>query len=946
MTDPSSRPRLTLQALAVPAPAAWVVGLSLLMALGPFLPASRFFAEPGNYLPLHTGLEFVAMAVSAMVFALGWNLRHQQLNSHHLLLGAGLLAVGLIDMAHTLSYPGMPPVVTPSGAEKAINYWLAGRFVAAAVFVAVALRPPRRWPPAACHALVAAALVLTGLVAWLGVSPNPWIPRTFVPGQGLTPFKIAAEIALSLAYGGAALVLVLKIRRSGDRNLSWLAAAAWVQGLAELFLTLYADVTDLFNLLGHVYKAIAYLMVYRAVFVAGVQAPYRALAVEQARLQSLLSTIPDPIWLKDRDGIYLACNAAFERLFGAAEDRIVGRNDHDFVDREQADFFRRHDLAAMAAGRASVNEEWLTFRGDGYHGLFETTKAPLRSGDGVVVGVLGIAHDITQRSRAEHQARESEAHFRTLADSGSALIWTSGLDKGCDYFNEPWLRFTGRSLAQELGSGWVEGVHPDDLEACVQTYEQCFQGRRAFSMDYRLRRADGLYRWIRDDGCPRYDSEGGFLGYIGYCVDITEHKAAEAEIRTLNAQLERRVAERTAELERTNRELGVAKRAADGASRSKSAFLANMSHEIRTPMNAILGLSGLMLRRAAAGSEDRERLAKIQVAGQHLLGIINDVLDLSKIEAGKFSLETRPLRVDAVVANVVSMLSERAREKGLRIFAEPQSLPMNLEGDPIRLQQALLNYAGNAVKFTAAGQVRIAVQLVDEDAAGVWLRFEVSDTGIGVAAEMLPRLFASFEQADNSTTREYGGSGLGLAITRGIAQLMGGEAGADSRVGVGSCFWFTARLVKASRVPRQEARIATGAAEQRLRQRYGGQRVLVAEDEPINREVTSMMLEEVGLTVDLAEDGAEALALATRHDYLLILMDMQMPTMDGLQATRQIRSQEHGRRLPILAMTANAFNEDRERCLAAGMDGFISKPVPPEQLYLNLLQALEPENAG
>jgi len=653
----------------------------------------------------------------------------------------------------------------------------------------------------------------------------------------------------------------------------------------------------------------------------------RNLKANEALLEQIYQASSVAIFLVDPAGRITRANERMAEMFQTPRADLIGAEYVSLIDPSEREIGRGRMLALLGSNIDSVDLERLYWRSDHTQFWGHLTGRRLLTLDGELIGLVGVIADINERKLAEAALRESEQYFRTLADGGSALIWTSGLDKGCDYFNRPWLEFTGRALYQEQGSGWAEGVHADDLARCLAIYDAHFEQRLPFSMEYRLRHHSGEFRWIRDDGNPRYDTKGNFLGYIGFCYDITREKEAAEVLAEHHQQLERLVEQRTADLR-------LAKEAAEAANVAKSAFLANMSHEIRTPLNAITGMA-YMLRRSGLDERQRDRLDKLETASHHLLDIINAVLDLSKIEAGKFALEAAPINVPELLANIASMLQGKLAEKGLHLTTRlPDPLPTVL-GDQVRLQQALLNYVINAIKFTEHGHIGIEVELLESSPEAASLRFTVSDTGIGIAEADRKRLFQAFEQADNSPTRRYGGTGLGLAITRKLAEMMGGTTGVESEPGRGSSFWMTVRLPCISL--KAQARSANDAG---WTPRFSGQHILLVEDEPVNREIALQMLEETGLRIDLAEDGEAALAAVTAKDYALLLMDVQMPKMNGLDATRAIRALGSKGTMPIIAMTANAFVEDRELCLAAGMDDFIAKPVAPQTLFTKLGQWL------
>jgi PAS domain S-box-containing protein len=509
-----------------------------------------------------------------------------------------------------------------------------------------------------------------------------------------------------------------------------------------------------------------------------------------------------------------------------------------------------------------------------------------------------LLQEIHSREEAESALRESETRFRTMADSAPVLVFTSTANGQRDYFNRQWQHFTGQVSDSGERPDWQALFHPDDLTPYLALREEATRQEEPFTLSYRLRSASGDYRWFLDSSAPRFGIHHDFMGFISSCIDISDVKASQAALQ-------------------------MAKDAAEQANTVKSEFMANLSHELLTPMNAILGLSHLLLDENLS-PEARSPLEKINLSAQNLLVLLNTLLDFSALESGQMKITACEFSLGETLGKLVEQTTLAAQAKGLTlVFNADPRIPDHLIGDSSRLTQVLANLLSNAVKFTEQGRVTLTTELKEQARdASLWITLKVSDTGIGISPEQQHALFSAFSQADGSSTRKYGGTGLGLTVAERLTRNMGGEIRVESTPGQGSTFSlslpFQARAAESTHVsPSENARD------------FHNLRVLVVEDNSLNQLVAKRFLARLEITADLAENGQAALEKVATADvpYDAILMDVQMPVMDGLEATRRLREQYSQTRLPIIAVSANTSDQDRRNCLAAGMNDFIPKPL-------------------
>jgi PAS domain S-box-containing protein len=620
-------------------------------------------------------------------------------------------------------------------------------------------------------------------------------------------------------------------------------------------------------------------------------------------LASVVEQSEDIVSCKGLDLRVIAANSAFARAVGASSpEELLGRTDSEIYgippDSEPVRTYMEDDRKAQTlppGGRIFREEPYLTDSGERRYAL--THKYPIYDEDGLLVGTGSISRDISERKRAEEELRENESRFRSIFEHSPLGLIRFGEDGTILDCNDKFVEMMGSSREKLIGFNSARQSSPE-MKKAVRI---ALGGEPSVYESEYTSVTGGKTIFLRVSFNPVVPGQNP-TGVIAVLEDVTERKRAEEDLVR-------------------------AKEKAEAASVAKSEFLANMSHEIRTPMNGVLGMTELLLDTTL--DEEQRRFAEtVRSSAESLLEILNDILDFSKVEAGKLELKAMDFSLSSLLEGFGAVMSAGAERKGLSFsLSLSPDVPLFLRGDPGRLRQILTNLTGNALKFTREGEVRVAVSLENQSNHYALLRFSVRDTGIGIPADKVGTLFQKFMQVDASSTRVHGGTGLGLAISKQLAEMMGGAVGVESEEGKGAEFWFTVCVEKQPEgARRDEAHRAEGVPCRRFE--GVDVRLLVVEDNAVNRSVALGLLKKLGLSADTAEDGEKALAALEKQTYDLVLMDCQMPVMDGYEATRRIRATEGAKgKIPVVAMTAHAMSGDREKCLAAGMDDYVAKPI-------------------
>lgn len=897
-----------------------------------------------NYLLFHFLAEIARIIVAAGVFLIAWNSRRLVDNNYYLFLGIGYLFTAGLDLLHTLAYKGMG--VFPEEANLAAQLWIAARYLESFTLL-VAPVVVFNYPNISARSLIVAyfgifTLFLSSIFWW------SIFPICYVEGVGLTPFKVSSEFVISGILASALLYMYHQRRCFEPQILSWLVQSLIFAIISEIFFSLYGEIYSLTTFLGHYCKIISFYLIYKALIQSTLERPYqnifremtseieqRKLTEKQLRhqeklLRLVIDSVPQHIFWKDVNSVYLDCNQRFAQMSGVGTpQQIIGKTDFDLPwHPEETAFFRKVDRRVMDNDQPEYHIIETVRQANGDLIWAETNKIPLHDAMGKVIGILGTFQDVTPKKQAELALQQSKVDLEQANAKLNQFKMTLDLTLDCVFmFDAQTFKFfyVNQGAVNLLGYAHEELYQMTPLDINPESTAQKIKkliiallngSQPAITFETQAQHRNGT--WIRVEVFLQYfqfnEKNAHFVSIVR---DITERKQSQEKLQQ-------------------------AKEAAEAANRAKSTFLAHMSHELRTPLNGILGYTQILNRDKNLSEKHKKSVSIIDHSGHYLLTLINDILDLSKIEAGKIELLPTDFNLNYFIQSIIDLFQMRAQQKGITFIYEPlSSLPVTLHADEKRLRQILINLLSNAIKFVEQGRISFKVGYNNGK-----IRFQVEDTGIGIAPTEIEKIFLPFQQVGDINYHSQG-TGLGLSITKKLVEIMGGKLHVESVIGQGSTFWTELELSEVPRLTNTtlKTKVTDIIGYEKINEGSSSTphspfKILVIDDQKENRSILIHLLKELGFEVMEAHHGQEGLEKVRQLHPDLIVTDLVMPVMSGFELVHQLRQDANFQETVVIASSASVSDYHQQESFNVGCNDFLPKPIEVEQLLESLQKHL------